>query len=195
MTMNISRFGKMWAYLAVTVILTAISTGLQLGMHKEGGLEPSYFQSNMVLFLVGIACTGTAVYSYRSYSRRYREHIWDSLFLLIVGLIYLMASIVMFFLFGGLGNEFTQGGYDAANINIVLLTLLPVPFLIRGILLALSTREARASRRLTAGIAALAVTVGFVACVALGGMLRMVRYTEESESNPSVSYDEGGYYV
>lgn len=194
--MNISRFGKAVAYLAATALLTVISVLLQLGMHREGGLESSYFQSNMVLFLAGAACTGTAVYSYRAYSRRHREHVWDSLFLLIVGLIYLIASVVMFFLFGGLGNEFSEGGYTAANINIVLLTVLPLPFLLRGIVLAVSTREASAARRFGAGLAALLVTLGFLLCVAMGGMMRMVRYIgEEPEQTPSVSYDEGGFYV
>lgn len=194
--MNISRFGKAVTYLAATAILIVVSVVLQLGMHKEDGLEPSYFQSNLAIFLVGIACTGTAVYSYRAYSRRHREHVWDSLFLLVVGLVYLLASVVMFFLFGGLENGFTEGVYNAANINIVLLTVLPLPFLVRGIILSLSTRETSRARRLGVGLAALAVTVGFVLCLALGGMMRMVRYTdEETKPNPSVSYDEGGYYV
>lgn len=73
-------------------------------------------------------------------------HALDSLFLLLVGLVFLIARIVVFLLFGGLEGDFAEEGYTAVNINIVLLTALPVPFL-SGVGTGLSTREDSRTRR------------------------------------------------
>ncbi len=174
--MNISRFAKSIAYLAATVLLLLLSMLFQAGMHSGTGPETSYFQSNTFLFIVSIACVGTGIYSYIGYVRRHREHALDSLFLLLVGLVFLIARIVVFLLFGGLEGDFAEEGYTAVNINIVLLTALPVPFLIRGLVLAFSTREDSRTRRLGVQVAALLIAAGLVLSLAFGGMMRMMRY-------------------
>ena len=117
--MNISRFAKSIAYLAAAALLLLLSVIFQVGMHSEGGPEASYFRSNTFLFVVAIGCIGTGVYSYIGYVRRHREHALDSLFLLLVGLAVLIASILVFLNFGGLAGTFDKAGYTAVNINIV----------------------------------------------------------------------------
>lgn len=103
--MNISRFAKSIAYLAAAALLLLLSVIFQVGMHSEGGPEASYFRSNTFLFVVAIGCVGTGVYSYIGYVRRHREHALDSLFLLLVGLAVLIASILVFLNFGGLAGH------------------------------------------------------------------------------------------
>ena len=70
-----------------------------------------------------------------------------------------------------------------------MLTLLPVPFLIRGIILALSTRDDSKACRRGAQIAALLVTAGLIASLALGGMMRMVRFDESSSLSDGYTDD------
>lgn len=187
--MNITRFAKSIAYLAAAALLIAVSVFFQLGMHSEGGMETSYFRSNLFLFIAAAGCLGTGVYSYIGYVRRHREHAFDSLFLVIVGAVVMAAFLFVFLNFGGLGDTFEKDGYTATNVNIVMLTLLPLPFLIRGIVLALSTRDDSKARRRGVQIAALLVTAGMIASLAFGGMMRMVRFDESSSFSDEVSDD------
>ena len=193
--MNITRFAKSIAYLAAAALLIAVSVFFQVGMHSEGGPEASYFRSNTFLFVVAIGCIGTGVYSYIGYVRRHREHALDSLFLLLVGLAVLIASILVFLNFGGLAGTFDKAGYTAVNINIVALTLLPIPFLIRGLVLAFSTREVSRARRLSVQLAALLVTAGFLLSLAMGGMMRTMRYDPSSVSDGYGESSEEEFWV
>ncbi len=193
--MNISRFAKSIAYLTGAALLLLLSVVFQIGMHSEAGPETSYFQSNTFLFVVAVACIGTGVYSYIGYVRRHREHALDSLFLLLVGLVFLIASILVFLNFGGLAGSFAEEGYTAVNINIVLLTVLPVPFLIRGMVLAFSTREDSRARRMGVQIAALLITAGLVLSLALGGMMRMMRYDASAAASDGYEETDEGNWI
>lgn len=173
--MKISRFVKSICYLCLTAVLLAVSTSVQLSMRREGGLESAYFMSNTYLFITAIVLLGTAVYSYRSYTRRHREHVRDSLFLLVMGLATMVAALVGWVGFGGLGEDFAETGYTAANLNVIVMTLLPLPPLIRAFLLAYS-RENR--RRRVSLIACTIVAAVYAVIIAAGGMLRMVYYEE-----------------
>ena len=109
--MNITRFAKSIAYLAAAALLIAVSVFFQVGMHSEGGMETSYFRSNLFLFIAAIGCLGTGVYSYIGYVRRHREHAFDSLFLVLVGAAVMAAYLFVFLNFGGLGDTFEKDGY------------------------------------------------------------------------------------
>lgn len=188
--MKISRFLKTILYLVLTAILLGVSTSLQLAFHRQEGLANAYFQSNLYLFIMAAVCLGTAVYSYRAYTRRHREHAVDSLFLLLIGIVLMIAAILTMVNFGGLDEEFTEAGCTAANVNIVLMSALPLPFLIRSIILAFSCGQYEPSRRTPALIACGVVTVAYVLCLALGGMMRMVRYEPASSYSTSSSPEE-----
>lgn len=185
--MNISRFAKCIVYEVVTALLLVIGVAFQAAMHKSGGLETSYFRSNGFLFLLAVTLIGTAVYSYLSYTRRHKQHRADSLFLLLTGLVLLLVALVIFFRFGGLERPFPEAGYTAANINIAVLTALPVPFLVRTFVLALSTREDKPAKRRGVQITALVLTAALVVLLATGQTLHMVRYTGESNAAGSNS--------
>lgn len=184
--MKISRYAKSIVYMVFALIFVVLSTYFQVAMHRNG-LEEIYFKTNAYIFITAIACIGTAVYSYRSYTKRHREHVRDSLFLFIVGLVLMTAAVLCIVNFGGIGDTFNAGGYTAANVNIVLMTVMPAPFFIRGLFLALSKREE--NRRLHGASLAFCaiVTAAYLLSVALGGMMRMVYYSGSASDISSVS--------
>lgn len=178
--MHISRFVKAILYLAVTVLLLVLSASLQMAMHTEGGLENAYFRSSAYIFITAVACLGTAIYSYKAFTKRHSEHKADSLFFFLTGLLLTVSALGVLVFFGGLSSPFGQTGYTAANVNILLMTLIPLPFFIRGAVLAFSTHsESRAQRGgilLACGI----VAAAYIAALAGGAMMRMVNYQTDS---------------
>lgn len=190
--MKISRYAKSLVYIIFTLIFLALSTYFQVAMHKNG-LENVYFKSDFYIFITAIACIGTAVYSYRSFTKRHREHAGDSLFLFIVGLALVAAAVFDIVNFGGLGDTFDVSGYTAANLNIVLMTVMPVPFFIRGLCLALSKREDNRTLRGAALAFCAFAAAAYILSIAFGGMMRMVNYSgSSSESSSSETLEEKG---
>ncbi|HJD24091.1 MAG TPA: hypothetical protein H9694_08100 [Firmicutes bacterium] len=194
--MHISRFLKTVLYAALALVLTFVSTMLQLGFQSPDTLSGAYFQSDLYLFVAAAACLGTAVYSYRAYTSRHREHTSDSLFLLIVGIALMIAAVVTVVSFGGLGEEFTQTGYTAANVNILLMTALPLPFLIRAFVLAASCGRHEPSRRIPAVVVCGVATLALILSIALGGMMRLIHYSGSAEEGSAYdSYTSDGVYT
>lgn len=180
--MNISRFAKAVAYEALTALLLLVSVVFQAAMHREGGLEKAYSHSCLLLFATAALLLGIGVYSLMAYTRRHRQHILESVFFLAVGLALMIAVVAEIVLYGGLEGAFTESGYTAANLNIVLLAGLPVPFLIRSIILAFSTREALLGRRLGVQIGAAVLTAAMLVLFAAGKNLHLLQYTGPGDS-------------
>lgn len=125
--MNISRFAKAIAYECLTALLLVISVLFQAAMHTEGQMEEAYVRSNVLLFLTAAVLLGVGVYSLMSYTRRHRQHVWDSVFFLVIGFAFMIAAVMTIVNFGGLEGTFTESGYTAMNVNVVLLTALRCP--------------------------------------------------------------------
>lgn len=189
--MNISRFAKAVAYECLTAILFLISVFSQAVLHHEDGPEAGYFRCGLILFIAASTLLGVGVYSMMAYTWRHREHILDSVFLLAVGIVLMVAVITQVILYGGLEAPFDEAGYTAANIHIVLMAILPVPFLIRSIILAFSTRE-KGGKRLGVQIGAGALTLVLVVLAAIGPYMRFVHYEGD---NASISAGEEDGYI
>lgn len=181
--MKLSRFAKGILYLAVTAVMAIISALLQGYMLSEGNLETGYFRSDLILFILAAVLMGIGAYSFLSYTRRHREHRADSLYLFLTGAALMVLTIVVFLQFGGMEGEFTESGYTAANVNIGVLSALPLPFLARAVYLAFTLREAGPGRRLGLLIACGAVALTLVVLAATGGLMRLVKYEGEPESS------------
>lgn len=179
--LKFTRFAKAMVYFLLTLVLLGISVLFQLRMNNSAGLVKAYFQSNLYFFIAACTLTGTGIYSYRAYTRRHREHVMDSLFLTVVGLVLLLFIVLMFFEFGGLGDEFHDAGHTAANLNAVALLVLPAAFWVRGVCLALSTKDNSRCKRRVAVLAAAGVAVLIVVLVAAGCLMKMTHYEEPSE--------------
>lgn len=173
--MIVSRFAKTVVYLVGTAALMLLCACFVSPMYNPATLEAGYFRSTGFLFAAACVLIGVALYSWRAYTRRHREHFADSLLCLIVGAVYMVAAIAVFLLFGGLEGTFDESAYAAVNVNSVLLSVLPVPFLIRTIQLSLSKGESR-GRRIGAAVGAVLLMGLYVFFVASGRMLRTVNY-------------------
>ncbi len=188
--MSISRFVKAIAYEILTALLLIISALFQAAMHTEGQMEKAYFQSNTFLFIAAATFLGVGVYSLVSYTRRHRQHILDSVFFLIVGLLLMAAVLVAILLYGGLEGTFDASGYTAVNLNLILLTLLPALFFVRSVILAFSTREGLA-KRLGVQLGLLVLAAAAVVLLATGRLMRLAEYTEP----PAGGDSQPGYTI
>lgn len=127
--MKVTRFAKSIVYLVFTTGLFLLSVFFTTGIHNSEHLEQNYFRSTSYLFILAAVLIGGAIYSYQAYTRKYREHAWDSLLLLLTGLALMGTVLFIILYYGGLEGTFTESGYTAANVNIVVLAMLPRRFL------------------------------------------------------------------
>ena len=97
--------------------------------------------------------------------------------------------VVLVLQFGGLEGEFDEAGHTAANVVIIALTVLPVPFWLRTLVLACTLRDGGKSRRAAMLAAAGLLLAAFVILSATGVTMRMVRY-EGGETGSSAETDE-----
>lgn len=176
--MTLSRFAKSLLYTGAAAVLTVLSVYYQRMLHQKGGPAEGYFAIHRVLFFVSVVLMGIAVYSFLSYTRKQKRHRADSLMLLVTGVSLMAVTIALWIGFGGVQEPFDATGYMAVNIQITTLTVLPVPFWIRGLVLACTTHEDNKGKRLAAKLASLAVALLMAVLVAVGGMMRMMYYDE-----------------
>ena len=174
--MNISRFAKAIAYECLTALLLVKSVLFQAAMHTEGQMEEAYVRSNVLLFLTAAVLLGVGVYSLMSYTRRHRQHVWDSVFFLVIGFAFMIAAVMTIVNFGGLEGTFTESGYTAMNVNVVLLTALPVPFWVRSVILACSTREKSVGKRIGVQAGFVVLAVAMAVLIGTGHMMKIEKY-------------------
>ena len=188
--MRITRFAKSIVYLVFTTGLFLLSVFFTAGIHNAEHLEQNYFRSTSYLFILAAVLIGGAIYSYQAYTRKFREHAWDSLLLLVTGLVLMGIVLFIILYYGGLEGTFTESGYTAANVNLVVLAVLPLPFFVRTAVLALSLQEPRRGRRLGVQIACVVLLAGIIVAFALGGLLGMVRYTGTETGDGSYGWEQ-----
>lgn len=180
--MRITRFAKAIVYECFTALLIVLSFVFQNGLQNPEQMEIAYSRSNWFLFITAAVLLGVGVYSLMSYTSRHREHILDSVFFIVIGVFYMVAAMIVFLTYGGLEGTFTQSGYTAANINLVLLSALPAPFLVRTIVLVFSTREKSVARRTVVQIVCGLLAAALVALILTGRYMHMLTYVEPAES-------------
>lgn len=171
-----TNYAKSWLYTVGSALLMGLSAWYQIRLHDPAGPEEGYFAVHRVLLVLSFVLLGSAVYSFISCTRRSRKHRADSLTLFLTGLGLLVLTLVVWIGFGGVQAPFDAAGYTAVNLQIVTLTLLPLPFWVRGLVLACSQAvEDRRQRRL-GKIASFVAGLLMVVLVAAGGMLRLMYY-------------------
>ncbi|MCI8553878.1 MAG: hypothetical protein HFJ80_02900 [Clostridiales bacterium] len=184
--MNISRLAKGIVYLLTAAVLILTAALLQSGMHNPSGPEEAYFRTVSYLFILAAVLLGTGVYSFFSYTRRKQQHRLDSLFLVITGGVIMLSAVLLLVNYGGLEVPFDEAGYQAANVTIFLTAALPLPFLARACVLAFSADAHRGTARLILRCACGALAAVLILLIAVGPLLRMVRYSEPAPLNPFI---------
>ena len=161
--MTLSRFVKSLLYTGAAAVLTALSVYYQQMLHAPQGPEEGYFAVHRV-------------------TRKQKRHRIDSLILLMTGVLLMAATLALWIGFGGVQEPFDSAGYTAVNIQIACLTVLPLPFWVRGLVLACTTHEDSRAKRLGAKLFSLAVAIVLVVLVAAGGVMRMMYYEDDGSS-------------
>ena len=184
--MKITRFGKAVAYLAATAVLFVISVLLMRDIHNMESMVDAYLRSDFYLFILSAAFLGTAVYSYMAYTRRHREHRGDSLFLLILGIITMVTTIILVLQYGGLNENKLDSALAAVNLNLVLLSVIPAVFLVRAIVLAFTSEKGKPGLLVASIVLLVIMVTGIVA----GGLLNMVREDDLPEQTDESLYGE-----
>lgn len=180
--MTLSRFAKSLLYTAGAAILAGVSAVYQGKLHAAAGPETAYFAIHRLLFFLAVVMMGVGLYSFLSYTRKQKHHRSDSWMLLFTGVGVMAVTLALWIGFGGVQEPFDANGYTAVNIQIVTLTLLPVPFWIRGLVLACTTHEESAGKRRGAKLASLAVALLMAALVGFGGMMRMMYFDGKADA-------------
>ena len=101
----------------------------------------------------------------------------------IFGAVLVVGWFVMFMQYGALvAGHFSENAYTAVNLNILVLWALPLPLLVRLIVLSVSSRiENIRHRRVVQAVVAVLIAA-FVTVTIACNMVQMVRY-EEPETN------------
>lgn len=180
--MMVSRFAKSLLYTGLSAVLTVLAVVYQGKLHAEAGPEDGYFVVHRVMFLLAVVLMGVGVYSFLSYTRKRKHHRGDSLMLLLTGMGLMAVTLALWIGFGGVQEPFDATGYLAVNIQITVLTALPVPFWIRGLVLACTTHEENGKKRLVAKLCSLATAVLLLVLIATGGLMRMMYFDSQADA-------------
>jgi hypothetical protein len=178
--LKISRYSKAVFYQITAIILLIAAEILVSSMRTQGGLESAYFRSNTYLFIFSTFLLGTGVYSCHTYFKSKQNYKMDMLFILVIGLVLTIISVAIFISYGGLESPFDKTGFTAANINIMVISILPLLFIIRGLLISFSraTLSENTLRRV-AIVFSLAVLVAYILTIAFGDLFKMLDYESD----------------
>ena len=135
--MKLSSLAKGWLYAVFTAAVLAFSLWFQKQMHVSGGLEKGYFSASMALALAAFTVLGIGVYTMLSFRKSSRRKIpVDALLWAAVGFSMLVAAVAIIVSYGGLSRPFGADGYTAANLMTAILSVLPLPWMVRLLTLA-----------------------------------------------------------
>lgn len=174
--MKVTKSSKAVLWAVVSLILMAVAVWIIAPLRVSQDIVSSYLGSCVRLFCVACCLLGTGVYCFIGFTRRHKEHRTDTWFLLIVGLILLVLSVIIILRFGGMMEEnFDDTSNAAINLNIGLCSVLPLPFLVRTWALAASSRLSKAQRAV-AVLAAMAAAVVYIVLVFNGSLFGSVEH-------------------
>ena len=189
--MNVSRFAKAIVLAVLAAILLTASTVMLVRLHTPSLMEKAYFQTNLYWFIAAVGLLGIGVYLWRDHAKVNREHRPDAGMLIAMGVLLVIGWIAMFLLFGGLTEgHFTASAYNAVNVNTLVLWALPLPLIVRLIVLSMSIGIDEIKKRRIVQAVTVALVVAFLTTTIACGSLKMMRY-QEPVKNPTSDSTEG----
>lgn len=100
----------------------------------------------------------------------------DSLFLVATGGTLMLLTVFVVVYYGGMEGSFDESGHTAVNLNIALFSALPLPFLVRAVVLAVGAGRENPSGRTGLLIACGMVALALVILLFTGGLMKMTSY-------------------
>ena len=177
--MKITKSVKAVGYAVFAVCITLIAVWTVSPLHNTVDYVKAYWRSDVLLFAMACTVLGVGVYSFFGYTRRHKAHRVDSWFFMAVGALLLILSVAVILRFGGITEEnFDTTANAALNLNIGVASVVPLPFLVRGWVLACTTRFTRQQRLVSVG-AMMVATILYVAMVVGGRLLFQVTLLTE----------------
>lgn len=177
--MKISRCFKAVVFQIIGLVLLVAAELVISSMRTQGNIEAGYFRSNTYLFITSIVLLGIGVYSTGAYYKTKQEHRFDMIFFLVAGLLLTVASVVVFILYGGLETPFDSSGFTAANVNITVVSILPIPFIIRGLALSLNREEGKDWMKILSLALSLLAVAAFVLAIVFGDVFKLVYFKDD----------------
>lgn len=173
--MTVGKCGKTVAYAVATLLVIGFSVWTVGPMYSSDEIVTAYLRSELLLLLAGCGLSGVGAYSFFAYTKRHREHRADSWFLAACGGAILLLAIVTLCRFGGMTEQnFSETSLAAVNLNIMLASALPLPFLVRAVILACGVEQTR--KRLIGWVAVAVAAALFITLAACGVLLRTVDF-------------------
>jgi len=182
---RITKCTKAVTYAVLAVCFTVFAVWTVSPLHNAADFVTAYWRSDILLFLTACSVLGVGVYSFWAYTRRRKTHRADSWFFILTGAALLAFSVAVILRFGGITEEnFDMAAGAALNLNIGAVSAIPLPFLVRGWILACTARFSH-KQRTVAVIAAAIATAVYLAAVISGQL--MFRVTPPISENGSVN--------
>lgn len=168
--MKITKCVKAVAYAALAACMTLLAVWTVSPLHNAADSVTAYWRSDILLFVTACSVLGIGVYSFVGYTRRHKSHRADSWFFMAVGAVLLVFAVTVICRFGGITAEnFNDASIAALNLNIGTASVLPVPFLVRGWILACTAGFSKRERRVA--VIAVAVATAIYLTMTISGQL------------------------
>ena len=167
---------KLLVYEILSAIIIGISAWWQLAIktsgHIENGYRLAYFGFFIVAFL--ILCTvNTVKNANRKLKKQYKS-------VLRFGTYYSIGMfafwIVNFIIYGGLSGTFEEAGYRAANIMLIILSLLPLAPMVAMGIKAFFSKDDDKKKLKALRIVAIGIFVLYILLIVFGVFFRTVTY-------------------
>ncbi len=178
--MKVTKSGKSLFWAVISLLFMAVAVWIVAPLRVSQDIVSSYLGSCVRLFCVACCVLGTGVYSFIGFTRRHKAHRADTWFLLAIGLVLLVLSVIIILRFGGMMEEnFDDTANAAINLNIGICSTMPLPFAVRTWVLAAASRLTKAQRTVAVS-AAVAVAVVYIVLVFNGSLFGSVEHVVKS---------------
>lgn len=161
-------------YAAMAAVCTALTASWQSGLGKDNGAR-ALFAAIGGCFMIACVWIGVAFYLRHTRHACFRG---DVLFGGIAGAILMLLTLVGFFRYGGVDDLTQQIGVAAANYMVIVISVLPLPLIVRAAVAAASRAHTTKAWRIAAWCAVGVAVAVYVATAIAGKQFAFLAVTE-----------------
>ena len=171
--MTLSRPTKTVLYAVVGLFMCALAAWTAEPMYSSELSVAVYLRSVVLLCVAACVVLGVGVYIWFFHTRKTRCGRSDAIFWSVVGAVLLLAAVIVTLRFGGMTQQTLGEAAAAINLNLMLIGMLPAPFLVRTIVLAVGVREGKKQQTVAAVFAVVSV-LAYIGLIVSGHLLRTI---------------------